>query len=473
MTIDVYGKYIVRAGHEIDLVDQGGFVIHATETEQGQLLNFGAIVVSASADGASITGVYNTGGPASFNNEAGASLTVSATGVNANAWGFASSGMAVSNAGAVEVTATAGATGGRIAYVGTFENTGDIRAEGASATGLYASYATVINDGHIVANGENVAVGLITDGNPSVATNVGAILVDGGTLGATGVLAYSLTSLDNSGEIIVSDSDKTVDSVGVRFTDQQTGVQTLDNSGLVQADVAFQEFSPGDYYYSYYDFSQDLTNSGKIIGDVELGHGVDTFTNIGVVRGDVLMGIGDDVYDGGAGQLRGQLLGGQGDDVLTGGKGGDVIFGDDGIGDGPVGDDLLSGGKGADTLRGEEGADTLFGGKGADILDGGHGDDTFVFASIGDSRAGHSDLITGLDDSDMIRLSAIDADSTQAGNQDFTLVGALNGHAGQAALVYDNFNDQTRLELDSDGDGQADAVILIDGDHRDFANFAL
>jgi len=49
----------------------------------------------------------------------------------------------------------------------------------------------------------------------------------------------------------------------------------------------------------------------------------------------------------------------------------------------------------------------------------------------------------------------------------------LNGHAGQAALIYDAAHGVTELQLDVDGDAQADAVVLLAGDHRDFTNFAL
>lgn len=52
-------------------------------------------------------------------------------------------------------------------------------------------------------------------------------------------------------------------------------------------------------------------------------------------------------------------------------------------------------------------------------------------------------------------------------------MGALDGHAGQAALQYKGHADQTLLKLDVDGDGKADAVIVLDGDHRDFDHFLL
>ena len=140
---------------------------------------------------------------------------------------------------------------------------------------------------------------------------------------------------------------------------------------------------------------------------------------------------------------------------------------------GSDGDDLLRGGSGHDSLHGGGGADTLQGGADADVLTGDAGADVFLFAKLSDSAWSAPDLITDLEASDVIDLSGIDADRSQAGDQAFHLVTALSGHAGEAALSYDSASGLTRLELDVDGDGHADAVIAISGDATAFTGFVL
>ena len=53
----------------------------------------------------------------------------------------------------------------------------------------------------------------------------------------------------------------------------------------------------------------------------------------------------------------------------------------------------------------------------------------------------------------------------------------VNGRARYAdryaAIDYDAGEDSTRLLLDVSGDGVEDGVVFLDGDQRDFVNFAL
>jgi Ca2+-binding RTX toxin-like protein len=169
------------------------------------------------------------------------------------------------------------------------------------------------------------------------------------------------------------------------------------------------------------------------------------------------------------GQL--SLTGGGGDDVLIGGAGRDALNGNGGA-------DLLEGGDGDDSLQGGagggSGGDTLDGGLGGDSLRGArHGVDTFLFHSAADSTEANPDQIRGLGKEDTLDLHHIDAVVTQAGDQAFHLVGALGGHAGELALTYDPFRQQTTLAGDVDGDGHADFVVIIAGDQTDFTNFVL
>ena len=304
--------------------------------------------------------------------------------------------------------------------------------------------------------------------------NLGAIDVSGvGDL--TGVRFWTdvYASFNNSGSIVVESDDADGQSTAVwlwAFHDYPGEGVTLTNSGLIKADTAFIEVGS-----AYSNGNPDhLTNSGKIVGDILFDVGGDTIRNSGVIVGTISLGKGDDLYQGvKKGVVHGEVLGGWGADTLAGGKQADLLIGDDLVANAKDGNDLITGGRGDDTLHGGGGADTLVGGLGADRLDGGSGADRYVYAAIADSTAAGPDVILSLEPTDWIDLSAIDADTTTAGNQAFVLVAALDGHAGRAALVYDDGLGRTRLLLDVDGDATADSVVLIEGDVHGFTQFVL
>lgn len=157
---------------------------------------------------------------------------------------------------------------------------------------------------------------------------------------------------------------------------------------------------------------------------------------------------------------------GDGADDLSGGKGDDKIFGG-------AGDDVIKGGADNDSLTGGIGDDSLTGGGGRDVMRGQDGADDFIFLKLSDSGAHGVDRILDLDNSDTIDLSAIDADTTQGGDQAFEIVGNFSHHAGEAVVVYRADIDFTQVRVDVDGDAKADMVIAIRGDHTDFDNFVL
>jgi Ca2+-binding RTX toxin-like protein len=127
---------------------------------------------------------------------------------------------------------------------------------------------------------------------------------------------------------------------------------------------------------------------------------------------------------------------------------------------------ILFGGGGHDTLFGGDGNDTLLGGGGADGLTGGAGADTFRYDAASDSSGGLHDLIgdfqTGVD---KIDLSRIDANTHAAGDQAFSWIGS-NAFSGTGAAsagelrVFDD-NGRQRIEGDTNGDGLADLVIVL------------
>jgi Ca2+-binding RTX toxin-like protein len=137
------------------------------------------------------------------------------------------------------------------------------------------------------------------------------------------------------------------------------------------------------------------------------------------------------------------------------------------------GDDMLWGHGGKDKLSGGTGNDTLVGGAGKDALIGGAGNDTFAFKAVADSTAKASDLIHDLAAGDAIDLAMIDADSHTAGDQAFHLVSGFTRHAGELTITYQAAKGVTLIQGDVDGDGFADLVITVSGDHHDFANFVL
>lgn len=143
-----------------------------------------------------------------------------------------------------------------------------------------------------------------------------------------------------------------------------------------------------------------------------------------------------------------------------------VIYGGNGA-------DAMIGGHLGDTLTGGADADTLQGGGGADQLTGGDDADVFRFQNVLDSTHRAHDTITDLENTDFIDVSGIDADTVLAGKQDFVLVSAFSGHAGELVVSYSAKLGATTVKGDVDGDGHADLYILISGDHSDFTNFVL
>ena len=132
---------------------------------------------------------------------------------------------------------------------------------------------------------------------------------------------------------------------------------------------------------------------------------------------------------------------------------------------------IITGNSGNNILDGAKSNDVLTGGGGRDTLTGGSGVDTFVYRALSDSVGATSDLITDLNDVDVIDLSAIDANANTAGVQHFTLVDAFTNTAGQMTLTYDAGTNITSLQADTDGDGVADMLVRLTGDHEDFDNF--
>jgi len=206
--------------------------------------------------------------------------------------------------------------------------------------------------------------------------------------------------------------------------------------------------------------SDDILVGGEGVDQLFGQDGADTL--FGGTGDDTLSGgAGDDIMHGELGDEVGgddQMFGGTGGDVLLGGNGADVLQGE-------AGEDQLLGGAGGDTLLGGDGVDLLDGGAAADVLVGGAGADRFVYNDLSDSRAGQADRILDFGAGDILDLGRIDADTFAAGNQGFVMTNAFTFLAGEAVLKYDPNMGATWFLGDTDGDGAADFVLIIDGNH--------
>lgn len=138
---------------------------------------------------------------------------------------------------------------------------------------------------------------------------------------------------------------------------------------------------------------------------------------------------------------------------ITGSADGNKLYGNGGH-------DQLIGGGGDDMLFGQAGNDVLFGGADQDTLNGSGGADRFRYTKIGQSEDGsdNRDIIHNFDASDILDLTAIDANENKDGNQAFNFIenSAFSGKAGQLRFA------GGILQGDVDGDKDADFEIAID-----------
>jgi Ca2+-binding RTX toxin-like protein len=165
-------------------------------------------------------------------------------------------------------------------------------------------------------------------------------------------------------------------------------------------------------------------------------------------------------------------VGTAGVDTLAGLAGTDGLFG-------LAGNDTLRGGNGTDLLSGGLGDDLLEGGAGHDSLHGGAGNDTFEYKKASDADG---DSIQDFAAGDRIDFSALAAHHF-IGNEQF------NGVAGEIRYDYNAFysdsflssgyydsyayiNTPTIIQIDNDGDGEADVFIEVK-DHINFVETAL
>jgi hypothetical protein len=130
---------------------------------------------------------------------------------------------------------------------------------------------------------------------------------------------------------------------------------------------------------------------------------------------------------------------------------------------GNSGANSLSGEAGNDTLNGNDGDDIIVGGLGGDLLRGGLGADRFRVAHVFGATL-ETDQIYDFStaEGDFMDFSGLDGDENAAGHQDIVFAAAFTHVAGQMTLTF--AGGLTTLRLDTDGNGQADYQVRINGD---------
>jgi len=218
------------------------------------------------------------------------------------------------------------------------------------------------------------------------------ILVDGWTNG----------TIHNHGTITGRAGD------GMHFGSDAANSVTIHNSGLIQS------IGGNAIEFATSSGSNQINNSGQIIGSILFGDGADT-------------------YDGRGGTIRGTVDGGSGSDTLIGGSGDETLLGNTGADkiSGGAGKDSVDGGTESDTLFGGADDDTLMGGNGSDSLNGGADDDLLDGNARNDTLKGGvgDDTLIGGNDNDMLYGQKGDDDLSGDAGKD-----TLNGGSGQDTI---------------------------------------
>lgn len=224
-------------------------------------------------------------------------------------------------------------------------------------------------------------------------------------------------------------------------------------------------------------FGNDTMNGGT---GIDLADYSDVSVNTAVslmLTGAQATGMGSDVLTGvenlTGGAHNDHFIGSNFVNVLSGSSGNDrldALGGNDKL-DGADGNDTLIGGAGNDTITAGIGVDRLEGGVGMDILSGGGetGVNTFVYRSVAESLPGANadrivDFVTYSSPDaadDTIDLSAVDANTTLAGNQKFKFVSSLTGAAGEVSYAIESGNTLLRAEVN--GKAGVDFEVLLTG----------
>ncbi|MEM9971686.1 MAG: calcium-binding protein, partial [Pseudomonadota bacterium] len=349
----------------------------------------------------------------------------------------------------------------------------------------------VITGGELASTGGNLGVEF---GEDSMLFNAGTITSEVGVRASRG----GDSTIVNTGTISATDQGIVVSS----FFTSDVATLSITNSGT----IALPSANDGEALVVFGLTEVTLTNTGLIVGEIELGNLDDLVDGRGgVLRGLIDLGDGNDTMLGGAdgevvqaGDGNDLIRGGDGDDTLRGDEGVDTLYGgagDDSLVGGPLNSDRLFGGEGHDTLEGGDGLNLLRGGRGDDVLLGGRlgetlqgsrGDDNLTAGAGNDAaRGGEGDDTldggTGVDTlrggagDDLLLGGATNSDAVYGGRGDDTLFGieganTLTGGAGDDSLVGGSFTDTLTGGRGDDtlvGGSGSDTFVYRDGHGRD------
>ena len=246
----------------------------------------------------------------------------------------------------------------------------------------------------------------------------------------------------------------------------QSGADYLDNTGgvingIVLSGAGDDTLLGGDSSDFFLGGDNNDTVSGRGGDDILDGEGGDDLVVGGAGNDDMAGGTENDTMNGNAGDD--SILGEDGNDILVGQDGSDLLEGGDGLDtmDGGTGDDTLEGGDGNDILRGRNGEDELAGGDGRDFLTGGQGADSFVFRALTDTVVGaNRDQILDFEQGvDLIVVAGL-----SPGVFEFKGTAAFDtGVANPELRLFETPTGSTIVQIDSNGDGVADAEIRVAG----------
>jgi serralysin len=330
----------------------------------------------------------------------------------------------------------------------TFINRGTVISHNNDAIVVSADRATVVNSGFISAGFAVVYDNSTAQGSFTV--------INSGTIAASSVEAEGVYTNSGGLMLVNSGSITTIRDAAVRaFAGDVDEANTIINSGLIA--------NSGGYSFLMSLDADSITNTGTIIGDIQLGSGANVLRNSGSIEGDVTAGTGVDVIDLRGGFVSGLVNAGGGADVLTGGAEDDRLVGDAGADriTAGAGDDAMSGGNDSDILFGGAGADVLAGGAGVDKLTGGAGADMFDFNTVSTSVTGARDTITDfLRGADDVDLSTIDARASVGGDQAFTFIGSA-AFSGQGQLRIIDLGNDVVVQANRSGSLVADFELLL------------
>ena len=318
----------------------------------------------------------------------------------------------------------------------------------------------------------------------------------GGSVDGDGVI------LDGVGSTLVNDGTIIAQGSGLSLFVRDAGTTTITNNGFISGDKfgIWNKFGVGVL---------NVTNTGTIESPIAAffgGTATDNVTNSGTFIGDVQLNGGQDLYIGLGGSVVGAIHGGDGDDRFMLGAAADVVDGGFGFdtldfsaaevsltidlstpannsgaeaqGDrygnieqvlGGIRADVIRGDAADNSLRGGNGSDRLFGNAGQDVLNGGTGSDTLEGGAAADvfewlSRAEFGDAVTDFDvGTDMLRIegSVLGLGAVTGG---LALDRFHSDASNVAADIYDRlvFNTtNATLWFDKDGSGTKHQAILV------------